>query len=342
LTRPLAGLRYDPSAQHGHVESYALEACDPAGERAIWIRASVYASARAPAQAIAETWAVAFDRSHGHLAVKAAVPFERARFDRSDLVAAIDGSSFTRKAWRGSVATGERRLSWDLAVSRAASPLEHLGQSWMYEAEVPGFKSLALAPDARVTGEVHAGERAWSIDGWPARIGHDWGARQTAGAVRGHCNSWLESERSEGADDALVFEGAARNVPVGPFEPPLAALFVRYRGERFDFNGVLDLCRNVSQATRRRWAFAAKSRLGSLEGEIWAATDELVGLLYPDPGGAYAGSGGGQMVTCLASKLAHAEIRFEPRGGPVLRLRSRSAGLEILTRDPNHGVVMVL
>ena len=163
-------------------------------------------------------------------------------------------------------------------------------------------------------------------------IGHNWARRQTPAYAWGHCNAW------DGPDVGLAFEGIAVRGPLGR---TVAGLFVRHRGERYEWNGVLQMLHNESHWTLRRWAFGARGRQGELEGEIWAATDDFVGLFYPDPGSPH-GDGGGKMLTCLNSKLAHAELRFRPRRGPPLDLRSRSAALEIVTRDPNHGVRVIL
>jgi hypothetical protein len=342
VTRPLAGLRYDPSAHHGHVESYFLKANDPDGERAIWIRATVYAPQAAPAQAIAETWAIAFDRSRGHVAVKTSVPMREATFDRRALSIAIDGSTFTSDAWRGRAATFDRTVAWDLSVAVAAPPLVHLGHAWLYAPRLPGSRIVSLTPDARVRGEVRVGggggggdREPWNVDGWPAMIGHNWGPRQTADYAWGHCNTW------DDPDVGLAFEGVALHGLGGPLRRTVCGLFVRHRGERYDLGGVVDLCRNESRATLRRWSFGGNGRQGSIEGEIWAATDDFVGLYYPDPGSP-PGSGSRKMTMCLNSKLAHAELRFRPRRGPALHLRSRGAALELVTRDPNHGVRMLL
>jgi len=331
LTPSLAGVRYDETARHGHVESYFLKANDPAGDRALWVRATFYAPIPVPGEprcAVAETWAVAFDRTHGHVAAKSGLAYERAEFSASDLGITIDGASYSRTAWRGQVATGDRKVGWDLSIVSIAPALHHLPQAWMYGAQVPGAKLLSITPDARVTGKVTVGDAVWSVERWPAMIGHNWGARQTSRYAWGHCNAW------EGTGTELVFEGVAVRRRVGLLDGTATALFVRHRGERFDWNGALDLTTNHSSTTLRRWTFGGKNRRASIEGELWAATDDFVGLYYPDPGG--------KRVTCLSSNLAHAEIRFCRRGEAPMDLRSRSAALEIGTRETNHGVRMYL
>src|SRR5262249_27407600 len=76
-------VRFDPKARRGHAESYFLKANDPSGDRALWLKATIFAAATEPGRAVAEGWAIAFDRRGGtakHVAVKHTVPFDDASF----------------------------------------------------------------------------------------------------------------------------------------------------------------------------------------------------------------------------------------------------------------------
>ena len=75
-----------------------------------------------------------------------------------------------------------------------------------------------------------------------------------------------------------------------------------------------------------------KGRRVEVAGEMWADTEDFVGLFYPNPDGT--------ICHCLNSKLAHAEVTLRIEGRPPRTLRSERAALEIGTRDPNHGVRM--
>ena len=71
-------VRYDPETSKGHVESYFLKANDARGRRAVWLKATIYASELRPAHAVAEAWAIVFDREGKHVAVKESVfPFDK-------------------------------------------------------------------------------------------------------------------------------------------------------------------------------------------------------------------------------------------------------------------------
>jgi hypothetical protein len=69
-------------------------------------------------------------------------------------------------------------------------------------------------------------------------------------------------------------------------------------------------------------------------GEVSASTDDFAGLHYEDPNGS--------MLYCLNSKLAQARFEISLPDRQPLVLTSNHAALEIGTRDPNHGVRMIL
>jgi hypothetical protein len=332
LKNSFAGVRYRRRASHGHVESYFLKANHPDGRRALWLKATIYASDRDPSRAVAESWAVAFDRKDGHVAVKTSVPYSAARFSKDDLDVEIDGSEYTRRRWRGRVETGDRSVAWDLGVSGESPALLHFPYAWMYEGALPSSKLVALVPDARADGKATVNGQEWSIAGWPMTIGHNWGRRHTPSYAWGHCNVWQPSA-------PLVFEGFSGRVALGPALLPASTFLFTLEGRGGDAvarRSLFGTGRIDEQWTLRRWSFRsswhAKGGAASLQGELWGETDDFVGLYYANPDGT--------MTYCLNTKLASAEILVKmPDRGERL-YRTRSAALEIATSDPNHGVRM--
>ncbi len=333
MSQEYAGVRYRPQAPHGHVESYFLKANDPEGRRAVWLKATVYASDRDPSRAVAEVWAIAFDREAGHVAVKTGVPYATARFAEDDLDAEIGGSTFTQKLWRGSVTTGERRVAWDLAVSNATAPLVHFPLRSMYEAPFPSSKLVSLVPDASAHGKVRVNGETWSVAGWPMTLGHNWGRRHAPSYAWAHCNVW--DGAPPGDSERTVFEGFSARIALGPLLSPASTfLFARSppatkwlaRRSFFGLGGV------EQESTLRRWKFRSTHGKARLEGELWAETDDFVGLYYSNPDGT--------TTYCLNSKLARAELIVKAPGRGERLYRSNAAALEIATMDPNHGVRM--
>jgi len=327
-----AGARYDPArARHGHVESWFLAAADPARPRAIWLKWTVWAGDRAPARAIAESWAVAFGPSGAHVATKTAVPFDGARVGRAGLDLAVDGCTLTPSAARGRVESGGRAIAYDLTIAAVGPPalaLEPVLRPWMYAAPWPAQKLASPIPDARVSGTAAVGGETWTLDRWPGMVGHTWGRAHSTAYAWAHCNAWDGGE-------GVVVEGATATVRLGrvPF-PAATVLRVRDGEAGHALNGPVAWARNAGEITPRRWRFAGRSARVEIAGELWADTDDFVGLFYPNPDGS--------MCHCLHTGLARAEVTLRVGGGPPRTLRSSRASLEIGTRDPHHGVRMHL
>jgi hypothetical protein len=323
-----AGLRYDSaSARQGHVESWFLKANDPGSRRALWLRWTIWAGNRAPTAAIAEAWAIAFSTKTGHVAAKMAVPLgePRTHFEREGLGVTIDECSLSGESARGRVETGEREIAYDLKIEPLAEPLLHFPSAWMYTEPWPTQKVASPVPTARISGRVEVAADTWQVEGWPAMIGHNWGRRHSSLYAWGQCDVW------DGGED-MVLEG----VSIGAGGPVLGAtiLCIRHEGARYDLNGLRSLARNAGAISPRRWQFRGRSARVEIDGEMWADTDDFVGLFYPNPDGTNC--------HCLNSELARAEVTLKIAGRPARIYRSSRAALEIGTRDPNHGVRMVM
>lgn len=334
----LLGLRYWGG---GHVESWFLKANEPGGRRAVWLKTTVFArppsagreKAHQLVPPVAEAWAIVFDRERGHVATKITVPFDAARFGRGTLDVAVDGCELSLGRARGVIATGHRRIAWDLEVGpERASPILHLPSVSFYEGAFPSTKLLTPLADARVGGSITVDRgdgseaEAWPVADWPAMIGHNWGSGHARLYAWVHCNAW------DGAPD-LTLEAVSARVRMGPVLSPMAtAVFVRYRGQSWDLNGAELLGKNRGSISLRRWEATAKGKGVVLHADLAAETDDFVGLHYPNPSGA--------MTYCLNTKIARARIELTlPGVGPIVAT-SRAAALEIGTREAQHGVRM--
>lgn len=339
-------VRFEPGLGRDHVESYFMKLNEPSGDRALWLKATIFASSRDPGGAVAEGWAIAFDRRGGrarHAAVKHALPFASASFSRGALGVRWELPSTNAEAngagerdamlmepgrTQGSISRADQRVGWDLRFSGELGPIAPLPFEAMYKPSFPNAKLLTPHPDLRFDGEVTAFGERWSIDGWRGMQGHNWGRKHADLYAWCHANVWEE-------DSAFVLEGLSASIQVGPIKTPVLTLVcVRHRGVRFDFNAPLDIARAKGSITPRSWVFSASSRYGRIEGSVEADTSDMVGLHYPNPAG--------PMTYCLNSKLARARVRFEALGRPPLLLTSRAAALEIGTHDAGHGVTMAV
>ena len=332
----LAGARYAPGTG-GHVESYFLKANDPNARRAIWLKTTIYASGRAngagAAHAVAEAWAIAFDGDRGHVAVKMSLPFERASFDPRGLDVNVGGVVLRPHETHGAIDAGGRKVAWDLSLASDGLPFVPYPHAWMYEGKLPSTKTVSPFPDLRATGWVTVNGERWDLDRWPGILGHNWGTRHAPLYAWGHCNVWKDEEGRP--LNELVFEGMSGSIKAGPvLSPLLTVLCLRWRGVNYYLNAALDLVTNTAEITPRRWRFEGRDRYITLRGEMWATSDDFVGLYYENPTG--------PPTHCLNSKLADARLEMEVMGRAPLVATSRAAALEIGTTDPTHGVRMYL
>ena len=324
-----AGSQYDPDLSRargrGHVESWFLKANDPRSRRALWLKWTIWASDRAPAQAIAEAWAVAFGTGHGHVATKVSVPYERARFAQETMGATVDGATLSPRAARGKVESGGRVIDYDLTLSSLQAPLGLYPARFMYTGPIPSQKTFTPIPDARVSGRVVVDGEAWELSAWPGMVGHNWG-RHTESYVWAHCNAWDDG-------DDVVLEAVSGRLRLGGVLLPMrTGLVVRHHGTTYAMSDLRSLARNEAQASARRWRFSGVGARVTIEGEMWAETDDFVGLFYTNPDGV--------TLHCLNSKIAHAHVTLTLAGRAPRVLRSTRAALEIGTLDPHHGVRM--
>jgi hypothetical protein len=156
-------------------------------------------------------------------------------------------------------------------------------------------------------------------------VGHNWGEGNSESYAWGHCNAWDD-------EDDVVFEGFTARVRAGGVLVPTTALCLRHHGTSYMLTGFASLARNRGAISARRWQFRGQGSRVTLEGEMWADTEDFVGLFYPNPDGT--------LCYCLNSKLAHAELTLRIHGRASRTLHSSRAALELATRDPNHGVRM--
>lgn len=330
-------LRYTSDQPRDHVESYFLKANEPNGERALWLRTTIFSRASEPGSTVAEGWAIAFDRrneEHRHCAIKCTLPISRAHFSRDGFgvrwaepgegteLDARDGAS------KGYLRRGNKNITWDLAYAPSGPALELLPFQWMYSAPFPKSKLVTPAPDAVFSGEVTVNGERWQLDGWRGMQGHNWGRGNADLYAWCHVNAW------ENGDEPCVLEAVSARVRTGPvLLPMLTGVAVRLRDVDYKFNRPTDMARARASIDGLVYKFEVVSDLGRVQGEIEADPRDMVGLHYANPRG--------PMTFCENSKLAAARITFEPTGRPPIHLVSKAAALEIGTHDRHPDVVMM-
>jgi hypothetical protein len=321
-------VRYDPDTSKGHVESYFLKANDARGRRAVWLKATIYASELRPAHAVAEAWAIVFDREGKHVAVKESLPYAQTEFSKAGLDVTIgELLRFEQGATRGPIERGGHKIAWNLEIAaKDGGPLVHFPIAGMYTGPFPKSKLVSPAPSLEVTGSLTVDGHRTKVTGWRGMQGHNWGRGHADLYAWGHCNHWDQQED-------LVVEAASARVRVGPVLTPLITLVcVRCQGKEFRLSDPMALLRNRGQLQSRRWFFSARNNEIAVEGDLSAQTADFVGLYYPNPDGV--------MTYCLNTKIANGRVRVELPGREPIDLTTRAAALEIGTKDPDHGVTM--
>lgn len=316
--------RFDPDSGRGHVESHFLKLNDGQGRRALWLKATILRKLGEPA--LAEAWAVAFDRELGHVAAKQVVPWASASFSREALAIRVADVTLEPARTQGVVAANSARIEWSLAFAGDVPPFAPLPQR-LYADQTGNSKIVSPHPDLRFSGHYCVGDRLVDVDGWRGMQGHNWGRRHTHLYGWVHCNVW---------DDAgdLVVEGITARVKLGPLlSPPITLVIAAHAGERHHFTLPGSLLRARGRIAPRSWQFRAANATARIEGSFSGDTEDFVGLHYENPDGA--------MTYCLNSKIARGHVRLEVAGRPALEAHTQAAALEIGTRDPDHGVRMI-
>lgn len=314
---------YRPGQRAGHYESFYQRANHPDRPLAFWIRYTVFAPAGAPAAAVGELWAVAFDGETGrHTVAKDEFPIGDCTLDRDGFSVRIGASTLGPGGLSG-VAGG---IGWDLEFDGDEPPVLLLPPK-LYAGSFPKAKSLVPLPLARFRGSYTvAGERV-AVDGWSGSQNHNWGTEHTLRYAFGQVAGF------DGAPDTFLEVATVQARLAGPIRTPeLTTLVLRHDGEEHSLVGARRALRATARYGYFHWDFATGDDRVRVRGRIVADRDAFVALRYANPPGG--------VKHCLNTKIGAAELTVQDRAsGRSQTLRTRNRALfEILTDDTAHGV----
>jgi hypothetical protein len=292
------------------VESFFVKATSPAADRALWLRATIFAGDEGR---FAEAWAIAFDRRRAPIAVKQRVPFASASFGR-EIVWSVgdDRMSLTPDGTSGRAAN----VKWELAFTGGDRPIVLMPTERLYDKRLPTSKLVTPRPDLRVSGWLRVDGEHWSVDGWRGMQGHNWGRRHPERYTWTHCNQWDDH-------DDLVLEAISVHVRLGPVvTPALTMIAVRRHGRDHLFTRPLELLRTRSDVGARSYAFSARRDDASVDAVIDGDPDDFADLRYPNPDGSVS--------RCLNAKLARGKLVLQLPGERI-EATTRAAALELLS-----------
>lgn len=324
------GLRFDPRADKGHVESYFFRANDPERPRALWLKATIHQPLAG--DRVAELWCIAFDgERHRTWANRATVPYEEASFSADRIEVA--GASFSLSE-HGSAAgelesrNGSDPCKWnvhfDAEAGHLGAPLCMLPTRRLVDAPFPKSKLLTPMPLLRFRGTVSAFGEEMNVDGWHGMQGHNWGQEHAWEYAWGQCH-FLDAEL-EPFCTVEAFSGrlriARRTTPI------ISGMVVRRDGKEYRFDRLVDLWRQSARIDDLSWTLKMRGRHGTARLEMKARPDDMVCLGYGNPDG--------RLSHCFNSKLARVSLRVSPHHGPSFECTSEHGGaLELLRNEPD-------
>jgi hypothetical protein len=312
----------------GFYESFFLRANHPVRPRAFWIRYTAFSPRRSPRDTVGELWGVVFDKERGrHRAYKTEAPWAECAFDETEFGARIGAATLAPGHANGAIACAGGEFSWSLRFAGSERPLFLLPER-RYDARLPAAKALVSLPMARFDGELEFDGERLAIDHWIGSQNHNWGVRHT------DHYAWGQVAGFDTHPDSFL-EFASARLKIGPlWTPPFTPIVLRHRGREYALNGMARALMAHGRVRYFSFDFASGAEGVSIEGRMWAAQEDFVGLIYMNPiGGA---------KHCLNSKIASCRIVFrDARRGitDVLETGNRAA-FEILTDDRGHGVAM--
>jgi hypothetical protein len=326
--------RYRGENSGGHYESYFMRANDAATGHGFWIRYTLFQpeNINSPKQAMAELWAIYFEKGKPPIASKSEFPISAARYSNTNFDIEINGAVLNSYALKGAAGNiADNKIEWDLTMQPIAGaknphaifPLP-LGS---YDMGLPRAKVLVAQPFITFAGHLHVNGKKIAIKSWQGSQNHNWGSRHTDEYA------WGQVAGFDGAPDSFL-EVASAKLKLGPIMTPyLTPIYLRHEGKDYVINGYWQALRNKANVEYFDWSFSGETAELKIEGRIHADRGDFVALNYYNPPG--------DVKTCLNSKVAACEIKLTEKGrigiNATLTTKNRAA-FEILTSKTDHGL----
>lgn len=320
--------------QPGHFEIWFLVVLDPGGERAWWLRYTLFTPAPgAPGAPRATVWAAAFDTKAPTptVALKSVHPvsaFDAGAPERIGI--RIGDAELAPGRCHGRVASGGHAIDWDLRFTPESAPVGHRaprGLDWL----PLGTHVAHVHDDVTFTGTVTVDGRRYDVRGAPGLQKHLWGHRRIEELTWLYVPAFRE-------DPGARLEALTALPKRGPLSPRLTPIYLRTSRRRHTFHevpGVL-FTRMAASPRAGELRFEATSATVSLKGHAWCDPRTLVGYAYRDPAG--------WDVHVAQSDVATCEIELSTRAHPFAawrtegRLTSTVGALEFHAPEPIDGV----
>ncbi len=316
----------------GFYESYFIRGNHPSEAKAFWIRYTIFSPKKRPDEAIAEVWAVWFDRENkSHFALKSEEPLSGATFSNTHFKVAFRNAQINNRFASGNIQSTQGEISWELEYQSEEFPV-FLFPLGSYDAPFPKAKALVSLPMAEFKGSIQVNGEEIDVSGWIGSQNHNWGEKHT------DHYAWGQVAGFDNAPNSFLEIGSGRLRLFNSLQTPfLTPIVLRHEGKEYALNSWGNILRSKVSLNYYEWTFKSENKQVKIHGTIKAHADDFVGLTYYNP------PGGNKF--CLNSKIASCEIYIEEKSriglSDVLTAKHRAA-FEILTDDSNHGIKMYI
>jgi hypothetical protein len=318
----------------GHYEVYYLSATDPRHGLGLWIRYTLHAPLRGPAECA--LWFIAMDRAGSRFARRATFPVAELQAEAQPFRLTLAGADLSDRGMAGAV----QDAAWELLWEPSLPAVEHLHPLIRRTGVAKTLVTLSH-PDLAVSGMVRFDGHDLVLDGARGGQAHVWGSKHAARWTWAHANDLRDLDGELRPETYL--DGASAFVPglgreLGPSTPVVG----RFAGEDFRSTTPVWLVRNPSHFGLTSWHFEARDGRRRIVGEVEAPRETLVGVTYRDPDG--------DLAYCYNSEVATMRLfvwERTSRGGVRWTLRDTliadgTAHFEYAQREPVEGVPLLV
>jgi hypothetical protein len=315
------------SATAPYYESRYIRANHPELPQALWLRETLLLPTAG--EPVADVWVMVFDPDGaGNRALKEPYAIDAAVYDYDDWTARIGAATIDDRSAQGVVTGRNRSARWDLRITPGSEEPVKLLTERGYNARFPTAKTMVRHPMAQFDGQLELDDVRVVVDGWTGSVNHNWGTRHTPAYAFGQVCGF-----DDAPDSSL--EIVTARAAIGPVLTPAATLFVfRHAGQELAVRSILGSLQTHGRFQPFSWAFGARVRDQTIEGEIVTAPDDVIGLTYTDTDGGSKYCYNSAIATCRIQLAGKAFERTE-------LVATRRAMFEILT-DTRHEQVPLL
>lgn len=269
--------------QDGFFEIWFVVVLDLAGDRAWWLRYTLFTPAPgAPGEPRATVWAAAFDCASATtpaVALKAIHPlsaFDAGSPERFGI--RIGDSSLSPGLCQGKVASGGHSIAWDLRYTPESAPAVRREPRGAGLLPLPTHVHHAH-DDIAFTGTVTVDGQRYEVRGAPGLQKHLWGRRRLEELTWLYCPRFRE-------DPEARLEVLSVLPKRGGASPRLSPIYLRTSDARHTFHEVPNLLfSRLESPAPGELRFQATSATTSMRGRAWCDPRTLVGYDYRDPKG---------------------------------------------------------